>query len=131
VILDFISKHIIRAFSPDMSITSFFSISFIKNTGGAFGLLRGYNWIFIIASIIVIGIFICCYINLPQKLNYIISLSLFLGGAVGNLIDRVFFGYVTDFIAFSFWPAFNIADAAILVGVIWLAILLFIDDKSN
>jgi len=68
------------------------------------------------------------YKRIPQK--YHIFVALILGGTIGNLIDRLFRGFVVDFIDFSFWPAFNIADMAISIGAIFLIILL-IKDKED
>ena len=111
VILDQISKFIFKNY-----------FSYITNTGSLFGLFKGYNIIFIIITIIII-IFIIYYIN-KHKLDRIetIFLSLILGGAIGNLIDRIIYGNVIDFINLKIWPAFNIADAAITIGVIGLIV---------
>jgi len=131
IIFDFITKHLIRLYKPNLELLPFLSLSYITNTGGAFGMLRGFNWFFIVITLIVVGAFIYYYSRIPKRSAYFISAALILAGALGNLIDRVFFGFVTDFIALSFWPAFNIADSALFIGAIILTITLFIDEKKK
>ncbi len=97
----------------------FFQIVNVKNTGAAFGLFRSLgNTFFIILSIIAI-IFII-YLLLRDDADPL-PLSLILGGAIGNLIDRIWLGYVVDFLDFHIgehhWPAFNLADSALTVGI--------------
>ena len=105
----------------------FFRITHVHNTGAAFGLFQGQSFLLtIVASvgIIVLLVYVLViYRRFPllgKRLGRPV-LGLVLGGAVGNLIDRLRFGYVTDFIDFGLWPAFNIADSAITIGVILLA----------
>lgn len=131
VIFDFITKHLIRLYKPDMELLPFLSLSYVINTGGAFGIFKGFNWFFIIITFVVIGAFIYYYNKIPKRTTYFISAALILAGAIGNMIDRVFFGFVTDFIALSFWPAFNIADSSLFIGAIILIITLFIDEKKK
>jgi signal peptidase II len=100
-------------------------LSLVSNTGTAFGLFGGNNEVFIWLSIFVIGAIIYAYLKYPMEKWASVSLALVLAGAAGNLIDRMMFGYVTDFIRISAWPAFNIADAAITAGVIGLIISLW------
>ena len=74
------------------------------------------------------------YFNLKsniQKKSYIISLSLILAGALGNLIDRVFYGYVIDFLDFRIWPVFNVADSAITIGAIMLGWLIIFKERCT
>jgi signal peptidase II len=81
-------------------------------------------------SIIVIGVILYIYDRLPKEKLVQIPLALVLGGTFGNLIDRFRFGFVIDFLDFRIWPAFNLADMAITIGVIGLIIyLLFKKDK--
>ncbi len=130
LILDFVTKHFVRVFEPNIQLLSFFSLSYTTNTGGAFGIFRGLPWLFIVAGVIVMGIIAYYYKRIPQNCYYIISIGLILGGTLGNLLDRVLLGQVTDFIAFSFWPAFNIADSALSIGMVCLAILLWREDMG-
>lgn len=92
----------------------------VKNYGASFGLLAGYNWLLILISFFVIGLII--YYKERIKSYGFIGLSIFMGGVIGNLVDRLVFGYVRDFLSFLFWPAFNIADVCNVVGVVILII---------
>lgn len=87
----------------------------IKNYGAAFGILKGYNGLFIIVSFIVIFCLIYYYL---KKDSNVIGFGFLLGGVTGNLIDRLVFGYVRDFIRIGIYPAFNIADIANVIGVL-------------
>jgi len=125
IILDIVTKAIIvNKLSPDevIKVLPFLNIVHIKNKGAAFGLFAGLgNMFFIVVSIAAI-LFIFFYMRSLKKKVEIISLSLVVGGAVGNLIDRVMLGKVTDFIDFFVntwhWPSFNVADSALTVGII-------------
>jgi len=99
-------------------IKNIFYISFIENTGAAFGTFQGQNVILTIISIVIIGYILWYYQKIPNNLVVRLSGGFILGGALGNLIDRILLGKVTDFLQLTFWPTFNIADSAILVGVI-------------
>jgi len=121
VILDQLTKFLIRTYKPELKITNFLSISYTTNTGIAFGLFKGYNIIFIIISLIFLGLIIYYY---KTKKTYTAPFILITSGLIGNLIDRIFLGNVIDFINLSFWPAFNIADSCITIGAIILVIQL-------
>lgn len=101
-------------------IKPFLYLTYVKNEGIAFGLFQGMNSISILpAIIVVIGAFIYTMVWRPPAIvTY--SLALIAGGAAGNLIDRVIFGGVVDYIDFRFWPVFNLADIAIVMGSILL-----------
>lgn len=89
-----------------------------KNTGAAFGLGQNLNWLFAILACFVIAAIIYYYPEFARQGLYVrFTLGLMLGGAAGNLIDRLAQGYVTDFISVGSFPVFNIADASISVGV--------------
>lgn len=100
--------------------------SLVHNTGIAFGLFKDAGFIFILIPLILTGLLVynIYYYRHTEVLSrtYILAFSLILGGAIGNLYDRIVFGYVIDFIDFRIWPVFNIADSAITVGA---AIILF------
>lgn len=93
------------------------------NYGAAFGILQGYRILFIIVSLIVIGL-IVFYRNKLKGIGYYGGVLLF-SGTVGNLIDRLFLGYVRDFIDVGFWPSFNLADSYNTVGVVLLIIYIW------
>ena len=96
-------------------------MTLVHNTGMAFGLFKNQGIVFIIIPIIAVVLLIFNiynYRNNEEELSrvYIVAFSLILGGAIGNLIDRIYFGYVIDFIDLRVWPVFNIADSAITIG---------------
>jgi signal peptidase II len=112
-----------------------------NNTGAAFGILRGQGTIFIGIALVVIVIVLIYLRQLPaDRWAVRLCLALQLGGAIGNLIDRLRFnGQVTDFVLLSLpvrdrvleWPAFNVADSSIVVGVLLLAFLLLREDSQR
>ena len=102
VLLDFVTKYLFKA-------------SAVKNTGIAFGLLEGNNSLWIAVTLVVIGIIAYYYKN-EKEIRF--GLMLILSGAIGNLIDRILYGGVVDFIKLGFWPTFNLADAYNTIGVI-------------
>ena len=130
VLADQLSKTWIRAnllVGQSLFDVGFFRITHVNNTGAAFGLFQGHSATLTIIAIISIAALLFCVFfshrflpfldNMPGKSAF----GLVLGGTVGNLIDRFRFGYITDFIDFNLWPAFNIADSAITIGVLIFA----------
>jgi len=99
-----------------------FHLTLVHNRGAAFGILKNQTPLFILVSIIaVILIYFALRGKQYKKLSvYNISLAFILSGALGNLIDRLRFGYVIDFLDFRVWPVFNVADSAITIGAILL-----------
>jgi len=111
-------------------IQDIFHLTLVYNTGMAFGLFKDYGVVFIVIPIIAIILLIFniyYYRRNNDALNrtYIVAFSLILGGAIGNLVDRIRYGHVIDFLDFRIWPVFNIADSAITVGAIVIAIKCF------
>lgn len=105
-------------------IIDFFHITYVKNPGAAFGILTDKKWFFIIMTIIVLLVIIYLAHTMDkQKKLMSVALGLVAGGALGNLIDRINNGLVIDYLDFrGIWPyIFNIADSAIVVGVIFLS----------
>ncbi len=101
-------------------IKGVFHFTLVHNRGAAFGTLKNQNNLFILTALFII-ILICLNLDgRKHKKTYIFCLSLILAGALGNLIDRLFLGYVIDFLDFRIWPVFNVADSAITVGAIIL-----------
>lgn len=93
-------------------------ITYVQNTGAAFGLFKGQQLVFIVFSLIVIGWTIRELLTKPTMEGILRwACALLLGGASGNLIDRLRFGYVIDFIDLRVWPVFNVGDSAITIGV--------------
>ena len=99
-------------------------LTHIENTGAAFGILQGAGGALTIVTLVAIGGITLVLLTLPARSRlYTLALSAILGGAIGNLIDRLRLGAVTDFIDPTHYPAFNIADSAIVVGVLTLLAL--------
>jgi signal peptidase II len=119
---------------PIPSLGEYFVFEHVENYGAAFGILQGRGGLFItIAFIVAIAILYYATTLPPEKRWLRILLGLQLGGALGNVIDRIYQGYVTDFVKMGipgryYWPNYNIADAAIVVGVIGLAIYILVED---
>ncbi|MEC9438967.1 MAG: signal peptidase II [Chloroflexota bacterium] len=132
-IFDQISKEFIRLWMPlgdSWPSTGFLRIVHGTNTGSAFGLFAGFTNLLILASIL--GIAAVLYYFYRQGNNAIalrISLGLIVGGALGNLFDRVVFGKVVDFISVGWWPSFNIADSAISVGMFLLIFTMIFGER--
>ena len=117
-------------------IPGFFSLTHVHNPGGAFGFLAQNaalwrHWLFLGAAVLALGMIIYFHHQTPRSHSYLaLGLSLIFGGAIGNLIDRVRFGEVVDFLDFYIlnhhWPTFNVADSGVTVGVIiFLAHIVF------
>lgn len=110
-------------------LAEFFAFSHVANDGGAFGIFGGQNTVLAVSAVVAIGV-VAIYYFFPPMDHWLIrsGLALILGGAVGNLLDRIYQGHVTDFIDFIHFPAFNVADAAINVGVAAIVIALLFSD---
>ena len=128
-LLDILSKNFIQKkiiYGEQVEITSFLSIVHFQNTGAAFSFLSdqgGWQRYFLIVISLLAVIYIPWLINQYKKnILIVIGLLLILGGAIGNLYDRISYGYVIDFIYLHidefYWPAFNVADGAISLGVL-------------
>lgn len=120
--LDQLSKFLIsNTLSPSESIPilkDIFHLTLIQNTGAAFGIFHQQTLFFIIAACVVIGLILISHRRfIGRSLLFRVGLALILGGALGNLIDRLRFGFVCDFLDFRIWPVFNIADTSICVGM--------------
>jgi signal peptidase II len=128
-LLDILTKNYIQnkiMYGDQVEITSFLSFVHFQNPGAAFSFLSdqgGWQRYFLIAISLLAVIYIPWLINQYKKnMLIVIGLLLILGGAIGNLYDRISYGYVIDFIYFHiaefYWPAFNVADSAISIGVL-------------
>ena len=122
VVLDQISKFYFLG--KNIYIFKYFSINSTVNTGITFGIFKGYNILFIFIILLIIGLVIYLY---KKDKKYCLAYGLILAGAFGNLIDRVFRGFVVDFIDFRIWPIFNLADAFVTIGVLLLIYYLWKD----
>lgn len=139
LIIDILTKQlVINTMIEHQSIpiiNNFFSITYAKNTGVAFSFLEGKVPLIIIATTIII-IIILKYIKStnPNKLESI-CYGLLLGGSIGNLLDRIIYGYVIDFLDFNIcgysYPIFNLADTFIVIGIFILIIFSFIESRNQ
>ncbi len=108
--------------------------TYLENRGMAFGMLQNARWLFIVfTSIVMIAIVVYMIKTKPQSKFLLISLALVLGGGIGNLIDRIFLGYVIDYIQLSFFsPVCNFADYCITIGTAMLMVfILFFSSDSE
>ncbi len=137
VIIDQVSKVIVvtcmELYESIVIIPKLFSFTHIRNFGAAWGMFSESRWVFIAATSIALVILpIILYRCRRMHTLFSVSLSLIIGGAAGNMIDRVFLGYVVDFLEFTFidFPVFNIADVCIVIGTILMALYILFFDKN-
>ena len=113
-----------------------FKLTYVENRGVAFGMFQGMQWVFVILTVIMlIAIIVYMFKKRPRGKFFYITAAMIIGGGIGNLIDRVLYGYVVDYLSLSFFPPVcNFADYCITIGVFLLALyLLFFSDsvKNN
>ena len=121
LILDQLTKYFAKKLTYSTPlIKNFFYLTFVKNTGIGFGLFQNTNPYLIWISIIALGFIMFYYDKIPKKTFPKVMVLFIAAGILGNLIDRLAFGYVIDFIDFRIWPVFNIADSLITIGIIGL-----------
>jgi len=114
-------------------VDNIFHLTLVYNKGAAFGIFQNGINIFIIAALIAIGVIIFDITGSKRKdkdLFYNLALGLVLGGILGNLFDRIYLGYVIDFLDFRIWPVFNVADSAITIGALLLGYLILRKDAK-
>jgi signal peptidase II len=134
VVLDQVTKHFFWRNGQNYElIPGYFNITLVKNAGAAFGMFQGARLFFVVASFIAVALIIYLGLRLPpEQKQRRLWLGLILGGAVGNLIDRVATGQVTDFIqigvAGHYWPVFNVADMGVTIGA---ALLILYAMRTN
>ena len=135
IILDQLTKWIVvnsmELYQSVTLIEKVFSFTYIPNYGAAWGMFSNHRWVFmVVTSIALIIMPIILYRYRKVHVLFSLSLSLFIGGAIGNMIDRVFVGYVVDFLEFTFidFPVFNVADICVVFGAgIMIVYALFFD----
>jgi len=116
------------AYLESIEFAPFFSLVHARNFGGAFGLFAGFGfarYFFMFLPLLIIAILIYMMLAYRASIGKMFALALILSGAIGNVYERIFYGYVTDFLDFYYqswhWPAFNVADISISTGVgLWL-----------
>lgn len=137
LLVDFYTKYIVRndvRFIKGVPlIPNLLNLIYVKNEGAAFSMLSGYRIALIIISslAIILGIYAITRLYRKNKI-IILAVSMVIAGGIGNLIDRIFFGFVTDMISLSFFPpVFNVADISVTLGCIILIIYIIAFDSSN
>jgi signal peptidase II len=121
-----------QSWAPIPALEGWFEFHYITNTGAAFGLFQNGNLFFIGIAIVVAIVVLYYYWHLPGGQWLLrLALGLQLGGALGNLIDRLRVGNVIDFIHVRYWFVFNLADASLVVGVAFMALLLLRQDVQE
>lgn len=135
VIIDQIIKYFISAYLQPVGsvsvIDNIFSLTYVENKGVAFGMFSDMRWIFVaLTSILLVIIIFYMLKKRPKGKFFYVCAALIIGGGIGNLIDRIFYGYVIDYLSLSFFPPVcNFADYCITAGTIMLVIyLLFFSD---
>lgn len=140
VLLDQWTKRVVEAnlpygssWAPIGFLDPFFQFTHTGNTGATFGLFAGGGIIFTtIAAVVVVALLVYNFTLPAGQIGLRVALGLIMGGAIGNnLIDRIRLGHVTDFLHFSFWPIFNIADMAIVGGAILMGWLMWQEERAQ
>lgn len=140
IVLDQYTKALVRqnlplntSWMPIPWLDPFVTLTHVRNTGAAFGLFPSLGGVFRLVSLVVVVAIIFFFRQLAATSWLLrIALGLQLGGAAGNLIDRLTLGYVTDFVDVRVWPIFNVADSAIVVGTALLAYYaLFVEPAAH
>jgi len=138
LVLDLVTKYLAAKYIPYRGIVpvipGFFDLTYVRNPGAAFGILGGDHGVwrrvfFVTVTLVALGIIVGLIRSSKERL-LVIAFACIAGGATGNLVDRIRYGEVVDFIDWYFrtfhWPAFNIADSAISIGVGLLVVDLFL-----
>jgi signal peptidase II len=135
-VVDQATKYLITsrfALFEAVNILPFFSVVYVRNTGSAFGMFKSLGNVFFIAAATIAIAVVAVLIARNREGRF--GLSLILGGAAGNMADRLVHGYVVDFLDFyagsHHWPAFNVADSALTVGIGLLLLRSFLHDSTE
>jgi signal peptidase II len=139
IVLDQLTKYLVRAklpfqaiWSPWPWLTPFARIVHWNNTGAAFGIFRGFGNVFTVLAIVVSIAILYYFPQVPRRdWTLRLAMGLQLGGAIGNLIDRILFGTVTDFISVGNFAVFNVADASISIGVAILVLGMLAKEREG
>jgi len=124
IAIDQISKLLIRFYLKEpIKILPFFQLRYSENTGAAFSLFSDQNTLLIFLVMFIIGLLVYNFYNFKKKERCFVSMII--GGALANLFDRIYLGFVVDFLDFRIWPVFNLADSAVTLGALGLIFLMF------
>ena len=138
-ILDQTAKLFAAGLLPSVKTVSLienvFHLTYVENTGAGFGVFSGYTWILTALTVLVIlAVVIYMTVKRPKNKIFVTALTFMMGGAVGNVVDRIRLGYVIDFFDFRLinFPVFNVADCFITVGaVLFVIYVIFLSDKKE
>lgn len=138
LLIDIISKQLVLYFMVENQtiqiIPHFFSLTYVKNTGVAFSMLEGNILFILLMSVIVVGVLVYFAKSKGNGRLEKICYSMILGGALGNFLDRIFYGYVIDFLDFTLFgfkmAIFNVADVLIVCGVFLLIVLELLKERK-
>ncbi|MBR4592162.1 MAG: signal peptidase II [Elusimicrobiaceae bacterium] len=136
LILDQVSKWLAQSFlmQNPVKLLPFFHLHYVENTGAAFGMMQGGNWLLVFVMLGIIGYLLVSWKELCAQGKLVKwGCALILAGALGNLYDRIRLGYVIDFLDFLVWPVFNVADSAITIGgcLFVISLLLYRNKKQE
>jgi len=145
VVIDQVTKlFAVHLLAPDGSvdlISGVFRFTYVENRGAAFGMLSEHRWVFmIISTLAIVAMLIYLWKFRPESTLACLAICFIIGGGIGNMIDRIFLGYVVDFLDFCAFPnlwvwVFNVADAFVCIGggllILWLIISLISDLKKE
>ncbi len=137
--LDIFSKQMVIHFMVENQtiqiISHFFSLTYVKNTGVAFSMLSGNLTFILMMSVLVVGVLVYFAKNRESGQLENLCYSMILGGALGNFLDRIFYGYVIDFLDFTLFgfkmAIFNVADVLIVCGVFLLIVLELLKERKK
>ncbi len=138
-IIIFVTDHLLKilvdhTMHVNQSIVVFkdiLSITYVQNRGAAFGLFWGSTTILVIVGIFAIFAIICFREHFSRDAHIQVPLAFLLGGSLGNIVDRIFRGYVVDYIDFHVWPVFNYADIMINLGVLLIFIYILCHKEED
>jgi len=123
VALDQLTKWLVRREATELPhrFASWLTLELVRNRGISFGTFaQGGTWVVVVVSIVMAVLVVLLFYLGPR---YSLPLAFILAGSLGNLIDRLRFGFVWDFVSVPYWPTFNVADAAIAIGAVWLGLV--------
>lgn len=109
------------------------SLTYIRNNGAAWSMLAGQQWFFLIISVVALAVMIWFLVRYRTNWRYEIGLAFMIAGTLGNFYDRLVNGFVVDMFQLDFvnFPIFNFADSCLTIGVIWIMVILFMEDKAG
>jgi len=132
IALDQLAKALVRnSIAPggEHRVTSFLKLVHVHNRGVAFGFLGGGGALVLLVTFAALALLVAYFLRHPERPLLWLPTGLLLGGALGNLLDRIRQGYVTDFVHLPHWPSFNVADVCITLGV--LALVLALEQRAR